>query len=118
VLFKPRPGQIARRADAPDQERGRSPGARCSASASGGQRIETAGHSFGALDLLATGAALLEIIDALTERGLVVEGEPGHELTAEGEAAPVAVRRGSCGPDSKLVNRFNVELHFTFFGGG
>lgn len=76
------------------------------------------GHPHGSLDLVPTGTALTEMIDALTERGLVIEGEIGHELTPDGEAARAAVRfKAREGLISKLVNRFNVKLDITIFRG-
>lgn len=50
------------------------------------------GHPFGAVEILPGGLDLTEIVDALQDRGLVVEGEAGIELTPEGRTVRASVR--------------------------
>jgi len=55
-------------------------------------RVPEVGHPFGPLEVLRPGIEMVHIVDALQERGLVVEGEMGVELTKEGTSVRALVR--------------------------
>jgi hypothetical protein len=77
------------------------------------------GHPFGSLDLVPTGTSLTDLLDALKERELAVEGEFGYELTPEGAALRASVRfqpRESL--VSRIINRLNVKFDITFWKSG
>ncbi len=79
------------------------------------------GHPLGEMELVARGTSLPEIMDALKERGFVVDGEIAQELTAEGESRRASVRfTPKEGVISKLINRVSITIDIStwFFGGG
>lgn len=78
------------------------------------------GHPFGKSEIASPEASILEIIDHLQSRQLIVEGEFGFELSEEGKAIRQTVRfKPREGLLSKLINRFSLSLNFKdLFGGG
>ena len=50
------------------------------------------GHPLGDLELLPSNTRLEDVIDGLHDRGLVVEGEVGYELSEEGKSVRAAIR--------------------------
>jgi hypothetical protein len=55
-------------------------------------KVPELGHPFGSLELVRSPVDLTEIIDALKDKGLMVEGEFGIELTKDGQAVRATVR--------------------------
>ena len=86
-------------------------------------RIETApdlGHPYGAMELVPADTPLTELIDALQERKLLVDGEVTQELTQDGRVSRASVRFSPKeSVVSKIINRFKVKVDITtrFFGG-
>ncbi|HUK99097.1 MAG TPA: hypothetical protein VLV46_15700 [Gaiellaceae bacterium] len=77
------------------------------------------GHPFGEMDLVARGTPLDAVLDALQEKGLVVQGE--LELTADGEVTRANVKfTPREGVVSKILNRVTIKIDLStrFFGGG
>jgi hypothetical protein len=70
------------------------------------------GHPFGDLELLPKGVSITDLIDALTEQGLVVEGELGMEVTQTGTAARATVKfKPREGVVSKLLNKLGLTVN-------
>jgi hypothetical protein len=69
------------------------------------------GHPFGSSEIV-TADSLPSLIDELRERKLVVEGEIGLELTAEGEQQRATVKfKPREGLISKIINRITVKIN-------
>lgn len=74
-------------------------------------RAPSLGHPFGELELLPGGTAVVEVVDALMERGLIVEGEVGCQLTERGTKVRARVKfMPKEGIVSKLINRFSLKF--------
>jgi hypothetical protein len=74
----------------------------------------TLGHPLGEMELVPQDTPVLEIIDALKERKLLVEGEITRELTPDGETTRATVKfTPQEGVVSKLVNRINVNIELS-----
>jgi hypothetical protein len=70
------------------------------------------GHPLGASELVRTQAALPELVEQLTDCGLLVEGEMGLEITESGAQARTTVKfRPREGLLSKLIQRFTVNAN-------
>src|SRR5262249_30071310 len=86
------------------------------------ERIRTApalGHPLGSMELVAPQTQLTDVLDALKDRGLIVEGEVEQELTPDGESRRATVRFSPKeGVLSKVLNRVTVSVDLTtkFFG--
>jgi len=82
------------------------------------------GHPAGRMELVPTDTPLTDLIDALKDRRLLVEGEVSVELTEEGASQRASVRFSPReGIVSKIVNRISVNLDLKQivglqFGGG
>lgn len=79
------------------------------------------GHPFSDLELLSSECSILELVDALQDKDLIVEGEYGLELTGEGQEIRSSVRfKPKEGLISKLINRFSFTFNLKdlFSGGG
>jgi hypothetical protein len=50
------------------------------------------GHPLGDFELLPSSTRLEDVIDVLTERGMIVEGEIGYDLSPDGRDARASVR--------------------------
>jgi hypothetical protein len=71
------------------------------------------GHPLGIPELV-QGGSITEIVNQLQERGLLVEGEVGMEVTPAGTNARASVKfRPREGLVSKLIQRFTVNLSTT-----
>jgi hypothetical protein len=71
------------------------------------------GHPFGPLEIISPDVPILHLIDALQDRGLVVEGDMTTEVTPEGKAIRNTVRwKPREGLLSKLINRLRINLSF------
>lgn len=69
------------------------------------------GHPFGEGEVVSAGAPLPDLLDALQDRGLLVEGELGLEVTPDGSTTRASVKfRPREGVVAKLLQRFSVEL--------
>ena len=69
------------------------------------------GHPQGQMELIPQGTTLPEVIDALQDRGLVVEGEIGLELGSEGRQIRTSLKfKPREGLVSKLINRFSISM--------
>lgn len=69
------------------------------------------GHPLGELEVAPSETSLTEIVDALRDRNLVVDGEVTLELTNEGRAIRQVIRyKPREGFLSKLLNRFEIKL--------
>lgn len=69
------------------------------------------GHPYGSSEIVSA-EQLPDLIDELQDRKLLVEGEVGYELTAEGEQQRAVVRfKPREGIISKLINRVSVKLN-------
>lgn len=67
------------------------------------------GHPLGASELVSPGAALTDLLDQLGERGLVVEGELGMEVTDKGRYERSIIKfRPRESLLAKLINRLNI----------
>lgn len=72
---------------------------------------QTLGHPAGEMELVPTGTKLPELIDALKERGLLVDGEVSVELTEAGMTQRASVKfTPREGILSKIINRISVSL--------
>jgi hypothetical protein len=70
------------------------------------------GHPLGASELVRTQPALPELVEQLTDCGLLVEGEMGLEITPSGAQARTTVKfRPREGFLSKLIQRFTVNAN-------
>jgi hypothetical protein len=77
------------------------------------KRTPQLGHPFGPLEIVNQHVSLNEVIDALQERGLLVEGKANFEVTPEGRSVRAEVSfKPREGLISKLLQRFsfNVDL--------
>jgi hypothetical protein len=73
------------------------------------------GHPYGISELV-TAESLPALIDELQERKLVVEGEVGLELTADGKEQRATVRfKPREGLISKIINRITVKINLKNF---
>jgi hypothetical protein len=69
------------------------------------------GHPYGEMEVTPPGTQLLNIVDELRERKLVVEGELTLELTPQGQSTRQTIKyKPREGLLSKLLNRFEVKL--------
>jgi len=69
------------------------------------------GHPQGQMELIAQGTTLPEVIDALRERGLVVEGEIGLEVGSEGKQIRTSLKfKPREGLISKVISRFSFSV--------
>ncbi len=69
------------------------------------------GHPFGPLEVIDPPVTLNEVVDALQERGLIVEGEATCEVTPEGRSVRAKVCfRPREGLVSKLLQRFSFKV--------
>jgi hypothetical protein len=78
------------------------------------------GHPFGPPEIVPPDTALVDMIDALRERKMLVEGEHTVEITEAGRTERKSIRFASReGLISKVINRFEVKIDITtrFFGG-
>jgi hypothetical protein len=70
------------------------------------------GHPYSAMEILPRETGLSEVIDALRDRKLIVEGEVGYEVTEAGESTRATVKFQSReGLVSKLINRFELRIN-------
>jgi hypothetical protein len=70
------------------------------------------GHPFEGAELVSPDVGIEEIIDALQDRGLIVEGEAGLETSTEGNKLRLDVKfRPREGLLSKLINRTNLQVN-------
>lgn len=70
------------------------------------------GHPLATAEIIAPETKLSQLLDALAERNLVVQGELSVELTPEGQAVRQVVRfQPREGLLSKVLNRFTVSLN-------
>jgi hypothetical protein len=75
------------------------------------EKAPSLGHPFGAFELLSGGTPLVDLVDALKDRGLCAEGEIGIELTEKGKNVRAAVRfKPREGLLSKLSNVFSLKV--------
>ncbi len=78
------------------------------------EQLKTApslGHPFGAAELVSPDVRFNDLLSVLEERGFLVDGEVGYELTSAGHEARTTVRfkpRESL--LAKVVNRFSVSI--------
>jgi hypothetical protein len=69
------------------------------------------GHPQGEMELIAQGTKLLEVIDALQDRRLVVEGEIGLEISPSGRQIRTLLKfKPREGLISKIISRFSVSV--------
>ena len=69
------------------------------------------GHPYGSSEIV-TAESLPSLIDELQERKLVVEGEVGLELTADGEQQRATIKfKPREGLISKIINRITVKIN-------
>jgi len=69
------------------------------------------GHPFGSMELVKGNVPLTGVIDALQDRGLVVEGEIGLEVGPEGQCIRTNLKfKPREGIVSKVINRFSLNL--------
>jgi hypothetical protein len=69
------------------------------------------GHPHGEMELIAQGTTLPEVIDALQDRGLVVEGEIGLEVGPGGKQIRSSLKfKPREGLISKVINRFSFSV--------
>lgn len=79
-------------------------------------RVPEIGHPYGAMELVGRSVTVPDMIEALQDRGLAVEGELGWELGAEGRNVRTTVRfRPREGLLSKLINRFSFGVDLKDF---
>jgi hypothetical protein len=78
------------------------------------------GHPYGPMALLEKGTKLTDLIDALGDRGLVVEGEMGLQVGPNGEEVRTSLKfKPQEGLLSKIIGRFSVKVNLkNFIGGG
>jgi hypothetical protein len=63
------------------------------------------------MDLVPQETTLPEVIDALHDRGLIVEGEIGLELATEGRQIRSSIKfKPREGLVSKIINRFSISV--------
>lgn len=75
------------------------------------QRTPSLGHPLGQMEILDPNTSPLEIIDALHDRKLVVEGEYGIEVSDEGKKARMTVKfKPKEGLISKLIGQFSLRV--------
>ncbi|WP_162915244.1 hypothetical protein [Desertibaculum subflavum] len=73
-------------------------------------RARELGHPHGPSEIVE--AKVIDIVDALQERGLVIEGEMGMEMTEAGRIVRQTVKfRSREGLVSKLINRLEVKIN-------
>jgi hypothetical protein len=69
------------------------------------------GHPHGEMELIAQGTTLREVIDALQDRGLVVEGEIGLEVGPAGKEIRTSLKfKPREGLISKVISRFSFSV--------
>ena len=69
------------------------------------------GHPYGPLEILKHPASLIEVVDALKDRGLVTEVELGYEVSANGNSYRAQVRsKPREGLISKLSKIFSIKI--------
>lgn len=74
-------------------------------------RTPDAGHPFGAFEFVDSSLDLNEVVVALQERGLLVEGEAGVEITPEGKVVRAQVRfKPREGLLVRLANVFSIKM--------
>ena len=72
---------------------------------------ESLGHPLGELEIVSADTAQRDLIDALKDKGLVVEGEYAFEVSEEGKKIRANVKfKPKEGIVSKLINRFSISL--------
>jgi hypothetical protein len=77
-------------------------------------RTPEAGHPFGQLEIVEPGVRLNEMVSALQERGLLVEGEAGVEITEKGRSMRAQVRfKPREGLLARLANVLSVKIDLT-----
>lgn len=75
------------------------------------QTAPTLGHPLGAMEIVDKQTSPLQVIDALRERKLIVEGEVGLELSEDGKKMRYSVKfRPREGIISKLINQFSLRI--------
>lgn len=72
------------------------------------------GHPFGQAEVLDPNVDIESVIDALQDRGLIVEGEYGIEVSGDGNKLRALVKfRPREGFVSKLMNRMNLDINLS-----
>lgn len=71
------------------------------------------GHPYGPSEIVST-SDLMEVVEALQDHGMVIEGELGVELTDAGQAVRGTVKfKSREGFISKLINRFEIKFNLS-----
>ena len=69
------------------------------------------GHPQGEMELIAQATRLPEVIDALQDRGFVVEGEIGLDLSPSGRQIRTSLKfKPREGLISKIISRFSINV--------
>ena len=72
------------------------------------------GHPFGPLEIVDQNVQLVEVVDALQERGLLVEGKANIEITPEGRSVRTEVSfKPREGLVSKLLRQFSFKVELS-----
>ncbi len=84
------------------------------------QRAPQLGHPLGPMEIVDPGLSALDVLHALQEKNLVVEGEFGFDISDEGKKTRFTARfKPKEGLISKLISRFSLKIDLKdIFGAG